>query len=130
MIKVNDEGVQNAIATGGIITFLLLLIPQLIKLFSTSASQRVVDMFATQDYKDDIGFMGRIKSDLKDFADRLPAKTKIIVFIDDLDRCDPRKAVEVLEAIKLLLELEQFIVFLALDARIITQAVEENDVVN
>ncbi|MCG3208735.1 MAG: hypothetical protein FOGNACKC_02347 [Anaerolineae bacterium] len=116
---------RAAIATGGVITFLLLFVPQLIKLFSTSASQRVIDMFAAQDYKADIGFMGRIKADLRDFADNLPNATKVIVFIDDLDRCDPKKAVEVLEAVKLLLELDRFIVFLAIDARIITQAVEE-----
>ncbi len=116
---------RAAIATGGVITFLLLFVPQLIKLFSTSASQRVIDMFAAQDYKADIGFMGRIKADLRDFADNLTNATKVIVFIDDLDRCDPKKAVEVLEAVKLLLELDRFIVFLAIDARIITQAVEE-----
>ncbi|RME96912.1 MAG: hypothetical protein D6768_20905, partial [Chloroflexi bacterium] len=117
--------VNPVVAAGGIVTFLALLLPQLVKLFSTSASQRVVDMFAAQDYKQDIGFMGRIKSDLKDFAEELPRDSKVIVFIDDLDRCEPRKAVEVLEATKLLLELNRFIVFLAIDARIITQAVEE-----
>lgn len=124
-----NETARNAIAAGGatgILTFFVLLIPQLINLLSTSASQRVLDMFAAEDYKQDIGFMGRIRTDLKDFADHLPDNAKVVIFIDDLDRCDPKKAVEVLEATKLLLELKQFIVFLAIDARIITQAVEEH----
>lgn len=123
-----DQG-RWAVAVGGTTT-LVLLARQLFDLFSTSASQRIVDMFASADYKQDIGFMGRIREDLEDFAGNLPDrpdhKMKVVVFIDDLDRCDPKKSVEVLEAIKLLLELDRFIVFLALDARIITQAVEQH----
>jgi hypothetical protein len=118
-----------AVAVGGTTT-IILLARQLFDLFSTSASQRIVDLFAGADYKQDIGFMGRIRADLEDFTANLPDrpdyKMKVVVFIDDLDRCDPKKAVEVLEAIKLLLELDRFIVFLALDARIITQAVEQH----
>ena len=123
-----DQG-RWAAAVGGT-TAIILLARQLFDLFSTSASQRIVDMFAGADYKQDIGFMGRIREDLEDFTgnlpDRLDYKMKVVVFIDDLDRCDPKKAVEVLEAIKLLLELDRFIVFLALDARIITQAIEQH----
>jgi len=117
-----------AAAIGGSTALLLVagLVRQLIGVFSTPASQRIVDLFATPDYTADLGFMGRIKQDLEDFANSLPKGMKVVVFIDDLDRCDPKKAVEVLEAIKLLLELDRFIVFLALDARIITQAVEEH----
>ena len=117
-----------ATAVGGSTAFVLLfnLARQLARVFATSASQRVVDLFATTDYEDDLGFMGRIKQDLESLANSLPGGMKVVVFIDDLDRCDPEKAVEVLEAIKLLLDFERFIVFLALDARVITQAVEEH----
>lgn len=107
------------------IVLLLRLLYDLFGLFSTSASQRIIDLFATPDYKADIGFMGRIRQDLEEFAKSLPNGMKVVVFIDDLDRCDPRKAVEVLEAVKLLLDFDRFIVFIALDARIITQAIEE-----
>jgi hypothetical protein len=99
---------------------------QMVALFSTPASRRIVDLFAAPDYTSDLGFMGRIKLDLEGFANSLPPKMKVVIFIDDLDRCDAKKAVEVLEAIKLLLDMERFIVFLALDARIITQEVEEH----
>jgi hypothetical protein len=117
-----------AAAVGGSTALVLVasLVRQLAGIFFTPASQRVVDLFATPDYTADLGFMGRIKQDLDDFANSLPEGMKVIIFIDDLDRCDPKKAVEVLEAIKLLLDLDRFIVFLALDARIITQAVEEH----
>ncbi len=34
---------------------------------------------------------------------------RLVVFVDDLDRCLPEKAVEVLEAVKLFLDVEGFI---------------------
>ncbi len=105
---------------------LVLLVRELTGILFTPASKRIADLFTAPDYEDDLGFMRCIRQDLQGFAKSLPAEMKVIVFIDDLDRCDPEKAVEVLEAIKLLLDFDRFIVFLALDARIITQAIEEH----
>jgi hypothetical protein len=109
-----------------LLVILLSLGRLLADVLSTPASQRIVDLFANADYKSDFGFMGRIKQDLESFANSLPPQMKVVVFIDDLDRCDPKKAVEVLEAVKLLLDFDRFIVFLALDARIITHAIEDH----
>lgn len=52
---------------------------------------------------------------------------RILVLIDDLDRCEPNKAVEVLQAVNLLFNFEElnFIVFLGIDARIATKAIEQ-----
>ena len=36
----------------------------------------------------------------------LPNKLKLVVFIDDLDRCSPKKALEIFESMKVLLDLE------------------------
>ena len=49
---------------------------------------------------------------------------KTVVFIDDLDRCPPDKIVDVLEGIKLVLKERQFVVFLAVDTRIVSRAIE------
>lgn len=46
-------------------------------------------------------------------------KAKIVVFIDDLDRCNPRKAVRLLECIKLVLAQKGFIFVLAIDNLVI-----------
>ena len=54
-----------------------------------------------------------------------PPKFRIVVLIDDLDRCPPDKAVDILEAIKLTLDQPFFIVFLAVDTRMLVQAIEE-----
>jgi hypothetical protein len=53
------------------------------------------------------------------------ANRRIVVLIDDLDRCTPRKLVSVLESIKLVLDLEGFIFVLALDYDVLVTAVRE-----
>ncbi len=49
---------------------------------------------------------------------------RLIVFVDDLDRCLPEKAVEVLEAIKLFLEVEGTVFVLGMDREVIERGIE------
>lgn len=51
-------------------------------------------------------------------------EARLIVFIDDLDRCLPEKAVQVLEAIKLFLEVEGAVFILGMDQEIIRRGIE------
>ncbi|MDP6715725.1 MAG: P-loop NTPase fold protein [SAR202 cluster bacterium] len=91
----------------------------------------------SQEINDDLGHLykaaggrnGREQSTdaLNDNRDiqKMAAPFKIVVFIDDLDRCPPNKAVEVLEAIKIILEQPFLIVFMAVDTRLLVKAVED-----
>ncbi|MCI0518808.1 MAG: SUMF1/EgtB/PvdO family nonheme iron enzyme, partial [Chloroflexi bacterium] len=54
----------------------------------------------------------------------IPPEGKLVVFIDDLDRCMPGKAIEVLEAIKLFLDVERCIFLLGLDQSVVARGVE------
>ena len=47
--------------------------------------------------------------------------------VDDLDRCPPDKAVEVLQSLVLLTENTPFVIFLAIDPRIVVTAIEVNN---
>ncbi len=49
---------------------------------------------------------------------------RIVLYIDDLDRCPPKRVVEVLEAIHLLLSFELFIVIVAVDSRWLLKSLE------
>ena len=56
----------------------------------------------------------------RETADRvpgLPAIDRVVLYVDDLDRCPPAKVLEVLEAVHLLLALELFIVVVGVDPR-------------
>lgn len=50
---------------------------------------------------------------------------KVILFIDDLDRCPPEKAVEIFKSVALLTENTPFYVFLAIDPRIAVNSIED-----
>jgi hypothetical protein len=50
---------------------------------------------------------------------------RVVLFIDDLDRCPPTRVVEVLEAAQLLVKTRLFVVVMAMDVRYITKALEK-----
>jgi len=49
---------------------------------------------------------------------------RLVVFVDDLDRCLPEKAIEVLEAIKLFLDVKGCIFLLGLDQEVVTRGIK------
>ena len=50
---------------------------------------------------------------------------RIVLYIDDLDRCPPRQVVEVLQAVHLLLALDLFVVVVGVDPRWLVRALRE-----
>lgn len=60
-------------------------------------------------------------------AEQIDAKNRInriVLYVDDLDRCPPAKVVEVLEAVHLLLAFPLFVVVVGVDARWITKSLQ------
>ncbi len=100
-------------------------------------------------YQEQLGLMHQVQLDLVELSDslalsrpkqadsRLAPKemrfrelfprgpVRVVLYIDDLDRCPPDKVVQVLEAAQLLLKTSLFVVVLALDVRYITRALEK-----
>ena len=96
-------------------------------------------------YQKRLGLMNQVQNDLADLSEHLtyipghtnPEKLKvlkkyfprgparIVLYIDDLDRCPPDKVVEVLESVQLLLNTDIFVVVLAIDDRYIGRALEQ-----
>jgi formylglycine-generating enzyme required for sulfatase activity len=56
----------------------------------------------------------------------LGSEGRLVVFVDDLDRCLPEKAVEILEAIKLFLNVPQTIFVLGMDREIVCRGIESH----
>jgi hypothetical protein len=92
---------------------------------NTPLTKWITDLFEGRQYGKFIGYMEEIRADITVLKNNLPEGTKIVVMIDDLDRCEHEKIVEVLEAIKLLLDFDIFIVFMGIDAAVIARAVEK-----
>lgn len=67
--------------------------------------------------------MNRFESDFRDVVTDFTDGGRLIVFIDDLDRCTPEAAVTVLDAIKLFLGEASCVFVLAMDQDMIVEAV-------
>jgi hypothetical protein len=78
------------------------------------------------DRAEDPRFAGLTK--IKDLAEEQKDATtrinRIVLYIDDLDRCPPAKVVEVLQAVHLLLAFPLFVVVVGVDARWISQSLD------
>lgn len=97
------------------------------------------DAQTTQRDDDLLSFAERVRSDYYDFqrilrgltgrgggvseSEEKEAKVNLLFLIDDLDRCLPEKAVEMLEAIKLFLEVEGTAFVLALDDEVVERGI-------
>jgi hypothetical protein len=98
----------------------------------------VRDRLDSGGYAEQLGVVHKAQEDLQRLSDALLNKSdhakkifprgdpRIILFIDDLDRCPPDKVVEMLEALQLLVKTELFVVVVALDMRYVTLALEDH----
>jgi KAP family P-loop domain len=95
----------------------------------------VEDRVGAGSYRQRLGLMTQIRQDFEKMAqlmsaaaaheapgrdaagDELPSIDRIVIYVDDLDRCPPDRVVEVLEAIHLLLAVHLFVVVVAVDPR-------------
>jgi WD40 repeat protein len=91
-------------------------------------------------YREGRGLIGDVHDDLLVLSDNLrqahrewtagdgqaEPPDRIVLYIDDLDRCPPDRVVEVLEAVHLILTLDLFIVVVAVDARWMIRSLESH----
>jgi hypothetical protein len=88
---------------------------------------------ASDDYRQHLGVVSLLRRDLETFAAILEEERtadggleRIVLYIDDLDRCPPDVVVKVLEAIHLLVALPVFVVVVGVDARWLRQAITQH----
>jgi hypothetical protein len=96
----------------------------------------VAQRLAEGDYQRHLGLIHTIRADLERLGGILrdvhpggdgseaPVQ-RIVLYIDDLDRCPPLRVVEVLEAVHLLLAFPLFVVVVGVDIRWVSQALRE-----
>tara|TARA_R110001583_G_scaffold192614_1_gene359301 strand:- start:9970 stop:11850 length:1881 start_codon:yes stop_codon:yes gene_type:complete len=116
--------------TGG-----LSLIPYLVNEFSQLKAEDLAAMLkgdGAEDFLEDIikkneaeeiTMVREFRDDFKEMIDKSGIK-KLVVIIDDLDRCEPNRLIENLEAIKLFLNVEKTAFVIGADPRIVRHAIE------
>lgn len=90
----------------------------------------------SDDYRKHLGLISTIRRDFEHLADRLKKGSssehsagsvdRIVLYIDDLDRCPTHKVIEVLQAIHLLLAHELFVVVVGVDPRWLLHSLHRN----
>lgn len=118
----------NGIKTGrSIAKAVVNLIPGIPPIVNTINEKADVVIDQIDDFfKVDVG--SKVTDDIEEFRAEIENKLKennkkLVVFIDDLDRCMPDVALETLEAMRLLLFVKRTIFIIAADKRLIEQAV-------
>ncbi|MDN5109155.1 P-loop NTPase fold protein [Aliarcobacter butzleri] len=92
----------------------------------------IMERANSNDYKQHLGLISLIRNDLEKLSKyliNLDNKAthkidRIVLYIDDLDRCSENKIMDVLEAIHLLLAFDLFIVIVGVDTRWIKKSLE------
>ncbi|HWM25132.1 MAG TPA: P-loop NTPase fold protein [Chthoniobacterales bacterium] len=103
---------------------------QLLKV-AVPISERVLSYTSMPNYREQMGFQHRVKDDLE-FIRTFLIKQKgrkdcrVVVFIDDLDRCSEDKIMEVLQAINLVLGSSKFFVIVGMDTKMIHRAIRSH----
>jgi len=100
----------------------------------------------SQDYRKHLGIAALIRSDFEQLSQLITDRNKefgekddgtvreedrhlinrIVLYIDDLDRCPPERVVQVLQAVHLLLAFPLFVVVVAVDARWLAQSLQRH----
>ncbi|GEM_PF-4624595 len=92
-------------------------------------TQRILSLASLPSFKETLDPTLQLKEDIKKGSEAFCDATKkkrIAVFVDDIDRCEPSKILEVLEAIRHFLDLEGFVFVLAMDAKVVRKGLGEN----
>ncbi len=115
-----------------------------IELETTDAAKLMADFIedraACSDYRRHLGVLALIRRDFEKLSHLLSEQTaseasspdekqsvsRIILYVDDLDRCPPKNVVQVLQAIHLLLAFRLFVVIVGVDARWVTRSLQES----
>jgi hypothetical protein len=95
---------------------------------------------ASADYRSRLGLISTVRRDFEDLRTWLnkvrelpederaafPEIERVVLYVDDLDRCATRRVVEVLEAVHLLLALDLFVVVVGVDPRWLLSSLERH----
>ncbi|XP_002732251.1 NTPase KAP family P-loop domain-containing protein 1-like [Saccoglossus kowalevskii] len=130
-------GIETAILSvlGGTVILNIKNVGSALLTFINSQKSKIERMVNKPNFSQQLGFMSTIKKEILIVSALInwisvykKKPIRVIIAVDDLDRCPKEKAVKVIEAMNILLsdELSAFICIIAADSRIIVQAIEEN----
>lgn len=111
---------------------------ELLKLTNGYRLNRFIDeRAASDDYRKLLGVLATVRSDFATLSELMHPRgrksnlddqlriDRIILYIDDLDRCEPDRVIKVLQAVHLLLAFKLFVVVVGVDARWVSESLRQ-----
>jgi hypothetical protein len=108
---------------GGVI-LAFLLYTKVIRVFNID----LLDYLKTTNFKNKIGTLTQFEKEMNLLNACMPKKSKlkVVIFVDDLDRCNPAVLWEVIEALQLLAVSKRTIFILGMDLKIVANTINVN----
>jgi hypothetical protein len=84
-----------------------------------------VSLYHAADFENHIAFLDDFRAHFERLIRALPkgAGQRVVVFVDDLDRCGPDQTLQVLDALRVFLDVEQCLFVVALDNAVVANAI-------
>jgi len=97
------------------------ILDRAVKPFDLNLSKYILD----PKYEQNIGFLAQFEDDFKRVIDIVTEKgnRELVVFIDDLDRCTPTHAADIIEAINVLLDADHCIFVIGMDSKTVSSSI-------
>jgi len=87
-------------------------------------------IFDRPNYKEKVGFLSKFEMDFAKIVELATnngfgwKKSKLIIFVDDLDRCEPPKSADIIEAVNLFLDAEGCVFVVGMDSESVSKSIE------
>jgi hypothetical protein len=104
--------------------FMLLILLYGYTALTKSLGLNLLEYVEKTDFKDKIGTLSQFEHEMARLADAVPEDLKVVVFIDDLDRCNGKVLGEIIEALQLADVSRTCIFVMGMDLQIVANAIE------
>lgn len=82
-------------------------------------------LYRELDFEAHVGTLARFREQFARMVESLPGSaSRVVIFIDDLDRCEPEKALQLLDVIKVFLDVSRCIFVVGVDIAIVQRALQ------
>jgi len=130
LVRVATTGALGPLlAGGGSLLVLLGLLAWRTYRVLQPVSRRILEYGKLPTYRQQMGYQHEVMGDIRvllEVLEGLGRRPRVVVFIDDLDRCGEDKIMDVLQAINLVLGGLDFYVFLGMDTEMIHRAIRSH----
>jgi hypothetical protein len=127
-LEIKPEGFGQLLPVGSTLLAFWFVSSQVLKV-AVPISERVLSYTRMPNYREQMGFQHRVRGDLdfiRTFLTKRRPGCRVVVYIDDLDRCSEDKIMELLQAINLILGRSKFFVIVGMDTEMIHRAIKSH----